>query len=55
MLDWSKYITVASRFQYEARAEDREDLNHTIILSLARAEDGLDNEGGKCYPAIPRA
>ena len=46
MLDWGKYITVADRFQYKARAQDREDLNHTIILSLAQAQLGKDNNGG---------
>jgi len=46
MLDWSKYITVANSLQRRARAEDREDLNHTIILSLAQAQDRLDNNGG---------
>ena len=46
MLDWSKYSTVADRFQYKARAQDREDLNHTIILSLADAQLRLDNNGG---------
>jgi hypothetical protein len=46
MLDWSKYIAVADRFQYKAKAQDREDLNHTIILSLADAQLRLDNNGG---------
>jgi len=46
MLDWSKYITVADRFQRKAQAQDREDLNHTIILSLAEAQTRLDNNGG---------
>ncbi len=46
MLDWSKYITVADRFQRKAKAQDREDLNHTIILSLADAQLRLDNNGG---------
>jgi len=46
MLDWSKYITVADRLQRKARAEDREDLNHTIVLSLAQVQDRLDNDGG---------
>ena len=46
MLDWGKYITVADRFQYKARAQDKEDLNHTIILSLAQAQLGKDNNGG---------
>jgi len=46
MLDWSKYITVANSLQRRARAEDREDLNHTIILSLAQAQDRQDNNGG---------
>ena len=46
MLDWSKYNTVADRYQYKAKAQDREDLNHTIILSLAEAQTRLDNNGG---------
>jgi len=46
MLDWSKYSTVADRYQYKAKAQDREDLNHTIILSLADAQLRLDNNGG---------
>jgi len=46
MLDWSKYITVADRFQHKAKAQDREDLNHTIILSLADAQTRLDKNGG---------
>jgi len=35
MLDWGKYITVADRFQRKARAQDREDLRHDIVLRLA--------------------
>ena len=35
MLDYGKYITVADRYQRKARYQDREDLNHTIILTLA--------------------
>ena len=46
MLDWSKYSTVADRYQYKAKAQDREDLNHAIILSLADAQLRLDNNGG---------
>ncbi len=46
MLDWSKYITVADRFQYKAKRQDREDLNHTIILSLANTQIRLDSNGG---------
>jgi hypothetical protein len=46
MLDWSKYIAVADRFQHKAKAQDIEDLNHTIILSLAQAQSRLDNNGG---------
>ena len=37
MLDWDKYIAVADGFQHKAKREDRDDLNHTIILSLAQA------------------
>ena len=46
MLDWSKYIAVADRFQHKAKAQDTEDLNHTIILSLANAQMAKDNNGG---------
>jgi hypothetical protein len=46
MLDWSKYIAVADRFQHKAKAQDIEDLNHTIILSLADAQRAKDNNGG---------
>ena len=46
MLDWSKYITVADRLQRKARVEDREDLNHTIVLSLAQVQDRLDYDDG---------
>ena len=46
MLDYGKYISVADRLQHKARYQDREDLNHTIILSLARAQERLDNDGG---------
>jgi len=35
MLDWQKYIAIAERFQHKARAQDREDLRHSIILRLA--------------------
>jgi len=46
MLDYGKYINVADRFQRKAKWQDREDLNHTIILSLAQAQLRLDNDGG---------
>jgi hypothetical protein len=46
MLDWGKYIAVADRFQHKARAQDAEDLNHTIVLSLADAQRAKDNNGG---------
>ena len=46
MLDYGKYISVADRYQRKARYQDREDLNHTIILSLAQAQLAKDNNGG---------
>ena len=46
MLDYGKYITVADRYQCKAKWQDREDLNHTIILSLAQAQLRLDNDVG---------
>jgi len=46
MLDWDKYISVADRFQYKAKATDKDDLNHTILLSLAEVQKAKDNNGG---------
>ena len=46
MLDWGKYISVADRFQRKAKAQDREDLNHDIVITLAEAQKGKDNNGG---------
>ena len=46
MLDWGKYITVADRYQYKAKAQDRGDLNHNIIISLADTQTRLDSNGG---------
>ncbi len=36
--EWLTYYKVASRFAHKAMAQDREDLLHTIILTLAVAE-----------------
>ena len=46
MLDFGKYITVANRYQRKAKHQDREDLNHDIILALAEAQRAKDNNGG---------
>jgi hypothetical protein len=46
MLDWEKYIAIANRFQHKARAQDREDLKHTIILRLAQV---ASNNGHKPF------
>jgi hypothetical protein len=46
MLDWNEYIGIADRFQYKAKVQDREDLSHTILLSLAQAQIRIDNNGG---------
>ena len=46
MLDWSKYSKVADKYQQKAKAQDRGDLNHNIIASLADAQIRLDNNGG---------
>lgn len=47
MLDWMKYVTIANRFQFRARLEDREDLRQNIILALGRAQlhDGNNGSG----------
>ena len=36
--EWLTYYKVASRFNHKAKAGDREDLLHDIILTLAKAE-----------------
>ena len=46
MLDWDKYSRIAQKFQYKALRDDREDLNHCILLSLAQAQLKLDGNGG---------
>ena len=46
MLDWGKYITVADKLQHKAKAQDRGDLNHDIIIALADSQIRLDNNGG---------
>ena len=46
MLDWSKYIKVADGFQFKAKREDREDLNHNIIVALADVQARMDGNGG---------
>jgi hypothetical protein len=46
MLDWSKYIAIAEKFQHKAKRQDRGDLNHNIIISLADTQTRLDNNGG---------
>lgn len=45
MLDWEKYIDIASRFQYKAKPEDREDLKQTIIVRLADVELKYNGNG----------
>ena len=45
-LDWSKYSTIADRYQHKARYQDRADLNHNIIVSLADSQMRLDGNGG---------
>ena len=46
MLDWDKYSTIADRYQHKAKSQDREDLRQDIVLSLATAQRGKDNNGG---------
>jgi len=52
MLDWEKYIEIASRFQHKAKAEDREDLRHDIIVRLAQIAGQNGNQLTK--PAMLR-
>jgi len=46
MLDWGKYINVADRFQRKAKTQDKEDLNHDIVIALAEAQRAKDSNGG---------
>jgi hypothetical protein len=45
-LDWQKYIEIADKFQYKAKAVDREDLRQDIILRLAEV---ASNNGHKPF------
>ena len=45
MLDWNKYIEIASKFQYKAKTEDRQDLRQDIILRLAEVELKYNGNG----------
>lgn len=47
MLDYGKYITVANRYQRKAKYQDREDLNHDIIIALAEAQRAKDSNGSE--------
>jgi hypothetical protein len=44
--DWLTYYKVASHFSYKAKAEDREDLLHDIMITLA---DVASNNGHKPF------
>jgi len=46
-LDWEKYTEVADRFQRKAKAQDREDLRHNIILALAEQYIRNSQNGNK--------
>ncbi len=45
MLDWNKYIEIASKFQRKAKPADREDLKQDIILKLAEVESKYNGSG----------
>ena len=45
MLDWNKYIDIASKFQRRAKPEDREDLKEDIIVKLADIESKYNGSG----------
>lgn len=48
MLDWIKYISIADKFQFKAKFEDRDDLRQSIILALGRAQ--FNNNGSGKLP-----
>jgi hypothetical protein len=43
-LDWNKYIEIASKFQYKAKPEDRQDLKQEIIVKLAEIASNNGHE-----------
>jgi hypothetical protein len=45
MLDWNKYIEIASKFQHKAKVADQEDLRQNIILRLAEVESKYNSSG----------
>jgi len=45
MLDWQKYISIADKFQYKAKPEDRQDLRQDIVLRLAEVEAKYNGSG----------
>ncbi len=45
MLDWNKYIEIASKFQRKAKPEDRQDLRQNIIVRLAEVEAKYNGNG----------
>jgi len=47
--DWLTYYSVASRFSHKAQAQDREDLLHDIIITLA---DVARNNGHKPFTEV---
>jgi len=45
MKDWRRYQDIARRFQFKAKPQDREDIQHEIILRLAEVEQSYEAKG----------
>jgi hypothetical protein len=45
MLDWNKYMKIATKFQRKAKPADREDLKQDIIVKLADIESKYNGSG----------
>lgn len=43
-MDWKRYTEVAQRLRYRAKPQDKDDLEHDIILSLAVAQRARKEE-----------
>ena len=43
-LDWNKYIEIATKFQWKAKPEDRQDLKQDIIVKLAEIASNNGHE-----------
>ena len=44
-IDWGRYLEIAGKFKYKAKAEDREDLKSDIVIRLAEIANRRNGDG----------